>query len=568
MASASDKYYEVEDMNFNRHKFYFFTALLSVAVLGIYLRVQNFSRGLEYDEIWTWFKYTTQDISFILSDLSSTNNHTLHSLATKLSTGLFGWTFIALRIPALIAGLCIPPLAGFLAWRLFRDKIASFLVFSICTFNVSLIYYSKTARGHTMEVLFVLLTGFSLFAMGNSKTERRAAPFVFLFSAVSAVLTMPSGIIFITPLCLLWFLNNVKWSSLRKWISGEWPLILSFCIVAVICLVWYGLNYNYLKAVQARHGENLSSPLMFLTFAWRMPWAISGFMWILMLVPLFSKEGRRTTGFCVLFLILVMPSVLVTKCGYEFINRVYLPLLPFIALGAANGFTILINCLPQMHRKIRYALCGAFISLLAAKAVLAKPPIDFSIITPEIVKSFPKDVFINYLPTDTYPILFNCRHFILSDNFERISKFSGLFAQVGSPGTIAGQESVYDGNAWLSVDSATRRGKIAVANTDIEIFNFRPIAQNDLLKGKIILAFIGPTKDMEMYDRLICSFFKPYRWLLLNSYLRETRRRYKDGLPVAEALATNSCDMPASGLLELQELSKGTVRFFILDDEK
>lgn len=222
--------------------------------------------------------------------------------------------------------------------------------------------------------------------------------------------------------------------------------------------------------------------------------------------------------------------------------------------------------------KVQYVLCGAFLFGLAASAWTDlhkwKPSIDWNIAAPEITKAFPNDVFINYVPTDTYPIWFSCRHFVIPDNYDRIERFSGLFAQVGSGGTISGQETEHQGNARLIVDSKYKRKSIVIANAHIEIFNFRRIDKNDIMKDKIVLAMIGPASDKEMYERLLYSYFIPYKWLLLNSYFRANKQRIKEGLPAADAFVTDSCDAPATGLLELEELSKGAVRFFILENSK
>jgi len=555
-------------INLNRHNYFFLTAFAAVSVFGIYLRIQGISRGLDYDEIWTWCSYANKSLSVIFTDLTFPNNHPLHSLAITISTNLFGKTFLALRLPALLAGLCIPPVVGFLTWRMIRSKIASLLAFSICAFNVGLIYYSQTARGYSMQILFVLLAGFSLFAMRNSRTECRVAPFIFLLSASAAILTITSGIVFIIPLCLLWFLYNIEWHSLRKWFAGEWPFILSFFTFGVICLVWYGVNYTCLKSSQKGFGEDLYSPLLFFSFAGKMFWNISGILWVLVLLPLFTKEGRRNIGFCVLYMILVISSALFTKCGNSYF-RIYYPLIPFIALGSASGLKILISWLSQKYKKLKYVACGILIFALAINANLSKwTPVDWAVVTPEIVKAFPKNVFINYDSNYTYSIWFHCRGFIMQDNFERIANFSGLFAQVATPGSVAGQDIVTECLVSLNVDPAYRLEKFMIEGVDIEIFHFRPIAKNDMLKDKIVLAMIGPTKDKEMYDRLIYGFFKPYKWLLLNPCLRANKQRFKDGLPGVEAFATNSCDAPASGLLELEGLSNGVVRFFIMENPK
>jgi hypothetical protein len=558
-------------MKLDRQQYFFLITFTLVSIFGIFFRLQDIiSQSLDYDEIWTWCHYTTKSIVVIFSDLHFPNNHPLHSFATNLSTGFLGNTRFAFRLPALIAGLCIPPMAGFLTWRLIRNKIASLLAFSICTFNGGLVYYSHVARGYSMQTLFVLLAGFSLFAMRNSKTERRLAPIIFLLSSSAVVLTITTGVIFIATLCLLWFLYNVEWHSLWEWLKSEWPFILSFFSFGIICLIWYGLHYTDLKSSQKSFGEDLSSPLLFFSFTWKMLWEISGIVWILVFIPLFSREGRRNEGFCALFLILVLLSAIVTKCGYAY-SRIYLPLLPFIAAGAASGLINLLNWLPKKYKKLKYVLCGAFISVLAVSAVpnISKwTPRDLSVIIPEIVKTLPKDVFINYVPTDSYTIWFNCRPIIMPDNFERIAKFSGSFAQVGSSGTIAGQDTFTEGNARLVINPACRREKIFIANEAIEIFHFRPITKNDLLKNRIVLAMIGPTRDKKNYDRLIYSFFKPYKWLLLNSCLRANSKRFKEGLPGADAFVTGSCDAPASGLLELEQLSNGIVHFYVMEHSK
>ena len=104
-------------MNLNRHNYFFLTAFAAVSIFGIYLRIQGISRGLDYDEIWTWCSYANKSLSVIFTDLTFPNNHPLHSLAITISTSLFGKTFLVLRLPgaeAFATNSCDAPASGLL----------------------------------------------------------------------------------------------------------------------------------------------------------------------------------------------------------------------------------------------------------------------------------------------------------------------------------------------------------------------------------------------------------------------------------------------------------------------
>ncbi|HRQ83559.1 MAG TPA: glycosyltransferase family 39 protein, partial [Flavobacteriales bacterium] len=133
------------------HKYF----VLFVLVLGLVLRAWRLNEPVSYDEALTWTEYARKSFGFLLSDYTFTSNHILYSALAKISVLLFGLHPWSLRLPALVAGMLVLPLAYLFVRMVFNRHIA---VIFLCLLAVSspLVEYSAMARGYSLVWLFTI----------------------------------------------------------------------------------------------------------------------------------------------------------------------------------------------------------------------------------------------------------------------------------------------------------------------------------------------------------------------------------------------------------------------------
>lgn len=130
-------------------------ALGAVVVAGVVLRVLHLSQPIRYDEAATYLSFATRPLYLLISDYSYPNNHILHTLLVRISTGIFGDSPAAIRIPALTSGLLVLP-ATYLFAREFYDKWTGLLATAFVAVSAPQILYSTNARGYTLVGLCFL----------------------------------------------------------------------------------------------------------------------------------------------------------------------------------------------------------------------------------------------------------------------------------------------------------------------------------------------------------------------------------------------------------------------------
>lgn len=83
--------------------------VLLLILIGAVVRVLLMLRPITSDEALAYMTFARQPMGGLLSDFSLPSNNLLHTLLMKWSTGIFGVNVVAMRLPALIAGLlCLP----------------------------------------------------------------------------------------------------------------------------------------------------------------------------------------------------------------------------------------------------------------------------------------------------------------------------------------------------------------------------------------------------------------------------------------------------------------------------
>jgi hypothetical protein len=80
-----------------------YTLAFLVVLACVYIALRAATISLTHDEAFTFFSYVKQPWEFTL-EVKYTNNHLLNSILTKVSTGFFGESEFALRLPNVLGG--------------------------------------------------------------------------------------------------------------------------------------------------------------------------------------------------------------------------------------------------------------------------------------------------------------------------------------------------------------------------------------------------------------------------------------------------------------------------------
>ncbi len=131
-------------------------ALGMLVFLAAIIRLALINYPVRYDEAYTFIKFSSRPIRYILTDYSAPNNHIFHSLLVSFFYQLFGMHLWALRLPALLSGI-LSVVAAFLAGKKLYGNTAGILAAAGIALSPMMIDFSVNARGYSLVCLFSLL---------------------------------------------------------------------------------------------------------------------------------------------------------------------------------------------------------------------------------------------------------------------------------------------------------------------------------------------------------------------------------------------------------------------------
>lgn len=212
-------------------------ALLLVVVVGIFLRLSVINQSMLYDEVYTYLAYASRPFLLVISLYDAPNNHVLHTLQVHLSTNLLGDMPWAIRLPAFLAGICLPP-AAYWAGRTLFGNSSGLLAAVLAAVSLPLIEFSVNARGYSLLCLITVLI-LAIAAKLLREGDKRLWTWFCLLSALGfytvPVMLFPfSGV-------ALWFLasswlqetHGERGSSLRQFL---WAMIAVGLLTALLYL--------------------------------------------------------------------------------------------------------------------------------------------------------------------------------------------------------------------------------------------------------------------------------------------------------------------------------------------
>ena len=131
-------------------------ALTCLTLFAAVVRIPLLSQPMRYDEAITYLEYSSRPFYVALSFYSTPNNHLLHTLLVRLAYLALGNHPWALRLPALLAGLCLVPATYAAARSLYRNS-GAMLAAALVTSSSMLIEYSTNARGYGIVCLLFMI---------------------------------------------------------------------------------------------------------------------------------------------------------------------------------------------------------------------------------------------------------------------------------------------------------------------------------------------------------------------------------------------------------------------------
>jgi len=210
-------------------------ALIGFIVLGVILRFAFIDRPMGHDETYTYMAFAFRGIKTTITDYHLPNNHVLHTILVVISTGLFGNSPEAIRLPAFVAGILIIPAVYLVAVKLF-DRWVAFQSSAIVTGLPVLVDYSITARGHRRVDLFTLLLTALPPALPVKKKIMAWCSIVLVASLgmyTNPIMVYPTGMLF------TWLLISITQKSVNEVYQGKMFLYVAFASCAILLLTGF-----------------------------------------------------------------------------------------------------------------------------------------------------------------------------------------------------------------------------------------------------------------------------------------------------------------------------------------
>jgi hypothetical protein len=429
--------------SFARDSICFSVLLFLMFGLGIHWRLDGLSsRGLEYDEFWTLTHYVPLSVSSILSSLATPNNHPLNSLLMKWCVELFGPTPLAMRIPAVAAGILLFIPAGLPAWRLSGLKSVGLLAVALVVCNGAFIHFSQTARGYSIQLLLLtFLLALIVHHIVSGKDSFQVCGGIIVVSGF-AIFALPTSILYIFPMTLA-HLGILAGAAFRKSEAFEAAdgrkirrlaeilkrfvekrrMMLSAYVALTVCLAfWYAGNYSDFKSGQGQFSD-IGSFRNWLFFIGTVCSRISHpIIWLAAALPLFFRGWRWLTAVAAAAILFPFIMIPFTKAGPV---RVYIPVFIHLAISASVGMALLLDKAFGKNPKTRFSALFVILALLAidgAKEKASWTPLDWRVAVKGLREEFGRGYCLVYPPNSGYAILANFGGEALLETFARLPK--------------------------------------------------------------------------------------------------------------------------------------------------
>lgn len=350
-----------------------------VTVAAVVLRILRLDDPIRFDEAYTFNVHASTPFFNLISDYTTPNNHVFHSVMVRCSHLLFGDSPLALRLPALVAGILVIPATFWWARRLFGD-VPAVLASALAAGASSLIGYSANARGYTMVTLALLV----VFSLAIGLRDKRN-----LFAWMLFVIVLTLGF-FTVPVMLYGACVVGVWLLLSADGPRRWRMVLELSVAAASVAVLTCVLYTPI-AVRVGVGAIVANPfvrtLPIDVFLNGLPGLVTGVMqswaypvaFLLALLAAVAASGAagghvgQQSRRLHVALWVTVAAIIAAQRVLPY-TRVLVPLFPLAYGLAAVGLTMLVGRLSHVERRVpwRAVVVGVLALVLACGPALTR----------------------------------------------------------------------------------------------------------------------------------------------------------------------------------------------------
>jgi uncharacterized membrane protein len=225
---------------------YFVTVLL-LTIVGFVIRYHGLSEwALSEDDIWHYHVANQKSLLEVFFVNFEIDGHPpLAYFIWYYINNIFGFNEMALRAPAMIAGLALIPASYFLGKEIFKTKNAGLFFATFFTFSDLMCVQSQVVRGYTLSMLFIVLAMLSCFKF--KKTNNTIHLFLYLIFAFWALMSefAIAPLLVYTALGTLWVIyksENSKFIKFLIWVLVHVVLLASIYFILHLTSLLGGLD--------------------------------------------------------------------------------------------------------------------------------------------------------------------------------------------------------------------------------------------------------------------------------------------------------------------------------------
>lgn len=346
-----------------------------IFLIGLALRLHFWGVPLRYDEAYTYLRFAHYPPSQFMADYSQPNNHLLHTWLVYFSTQLGGSSEMAIRAPALLAGLAVLGLVYQVGRELYSREAA--LLATALTAGAALMTdYSTNARGYMPQAALVLGM---LWAANRCRGggDRRFWG-LFVLCGALGMYTVPT-MLYACAMLASWLGLSIYWEVPPSEQGSYWRAwLLSGAAMVALTLLFYTpiLLNNPLSALSSNESipslppgewlQALPGELAAIFWAWHQAippgLTLLGLMGVL--VGLYQVGGHIP----LILASLAMLPILALQGVFPFV-RVWVWLLPLYALWMGAGWAWLGG---KIHPQA-YQIAGVLLALACAYGYYTAP---------------------------------------------------------------------------------------------------------------------------------------------------------------------------------------------------
>jgi 4-amino-4-deoxy-L-arabinose transferase-like glycosyltransferase len=326
-----------------------------LCAVGLALRLWRLDTDLWLDEVLTLTDFLRLPFSEIVATFPSQNQHMLYSLLARGAILIFGESFAAARLPAVLFGVA-SLWALFMLGRRVAGEREALLSAALMTFSYHHVWFSQNARGYSGLLFFsILSTWLWIEAIGRGKPRLWIA----YGAAVGLGLWIHMTMVFVPAAHGIVYLSRLaaRESSARAVAAGEldagwiWKPIVTWLGTATLVLQAHALALpEFLRS--ALHEVSLESE-------WVSP------MWVL-------SETVRRLGDGGLASVVVLGALVVAGAGFgSYARRNWRDALLLAVPGLLGGGTMIAlghNLWPRF-----FFFCMGFVLLITVRGLIVVP---------------------------------------------------------------------------------------------------------------------------------------------------------------------------------------------------